>query len=96
MVKLWRKQEVVAALKNKLSINFRITKEMNGWFVYNDKKILRVTVPKGRGSLRKRTQASIINQLKLTNESFANLIDCPLKHGDYLRILKGKHLLPKS
>ena len=94
MIKLWLKQEVVASLKNKLFIGFRTTKELNGWFVYNGKKILRVTIPKGRGLLRKGTQASIINQLKLTKEKFSDLIECPLSYEGYIKILKEKHLLP--
>ncbi|MDI6793513.1 MAG: hypothetical protein QME81_11720 [bacterium] len=94
MNRIYLKQEVVAVLENKLAINFRVTKELNGWFVYEGKKIARVTIPKGRGDLRKGTQSSIINQLKLTNELFSRLIECPLGEEEYVQILKEKQLIP--
>ncbi|MEW5766335.1 MAG: hypothetical protein AB1797_01740 [bacterium] len=94
MSRIYLKQEVVAVLENKLAINFRVTKEVNGWFVYEGKKIGRVTIPKGQGELRKGTQSSIVNQLKLTNKLFSQLIECPLGCEEYMQILKEKQLLP--
>lgn len=94
MNRIYLKQEVVAVLENKLAVNFRVTKELNGWFVYKGNKIVRVTIPKGRGELRKGTQSSIINQLKLTKEMFFRLIECPLGEEEYVQILKEKQLIP--
>ena len=84
------KLEVARVLKQKLNLQFRKGKEANGWFELDGRKILRVTVPKGRGDLAFGTARSIRDQLKLSNSQFADLANCPLSGKDYEEIIRGK------
>lgn len=82
---------------NKLSIEFRTKgKEFNGWFKKNNKKICRITVPKGRKSIGKGLYRSMANQLKLSIEQFDNLLECPLTKDGYENILSEKGIIKKE
>jgi hypothetical protein len=74
----WKKNKVKSSLENKLLINFTSGKELNGWFFYKDRKILRVTIPKGRDELKIGTQNSIRNKLRLSANDFDDLINWKL------------------
>ncbi len=89
----WKKNKVKSSLEKKLYINFTSGKELNGWFYYKDRKILRVTIPKGRDELKIGTQNSIRNKLRLSSNGFDDLINCPLRLEDYINILKEKKLI---
>lgn len=89
----WKKNKVKSSLENKLLINFATGKELNGWFYYKERKILRVTIPKGRDELKIGTQNSIRNKLRLSANDFDDLINCPLRLEDYIDILKEKKLI---
>ena len=89
----WKKNKVKSSLENKLLINFASGKELNGWFYYKDRKILRVTILKGRDELKIGTQNSIRNKLRLSSRDFDDLINCPLRLEDYIDILKEKKLI---
>lgn len=82
--------DVVNACKQKLGVRFRGGRERTGWFRLQRKKIARITVPKGRGSLRKGTYQSMARQLFLTISEFDALLDCSLHYADYIKILDSR------
>ena len=82
---------VKACCENKLRIDFRKkSKEFNGWFFLNGKKVARITVPKGRKFLPPKTYKSMANQLKLSTPEFDDLLECPLDKKQYELILTKK------
>jgi len=89
----WKKNKVKDSLEKKLNINFGGGKELNGWLYYKKRKILRVTIPKGRGELKIGTQNAIRDKLRLNSPDFDDLINCPLRLEDYINILKEKRLI---
>ncbi|HXK48855.1 MAG TPA: hypothetical protein PKW56_00150 [Clostridiales bacterium] len=80
-------QDVKKRCENKLDIEFRSSKEFNGWYKYDNKKICRITVSKGRKDLPPKTYQSIAEQLKLSIDNFDRFMDCPLKKDEYDKIL---------
>lgn len=84
------KQQLANALARKLSLVFRTGKERNAWFELDGKRILRVTMPKGRGPLTPGTARAIQDQVKLSMQEYANLIKCPLLGKDYEAIIREK------
>lgn len=86
----FNKHDVSRALLNKLDLRFRSGKERNGWYELDGKKILRVTMPKGRGAIPPGTLNSIRDQTFLSRNDFADLIRCPLSGSDYARIIREK------
>lgn len=80
--------------ERKLGIKFKATKETNGWFEFDGKRIHRISVPKGRKTLPKSTYASIARQLKIGVEQFDGLLDCPLQLENYIDILREKGVVP--
>jgi hypothetical protein len=79
--------------KSKLNISFKAGKEYNGWFIKDEKKICRVTVPRGRKKIGPFLYGSMAKQLKLTTRQFDDLLDCPLKKHGYERILNKQGLI---
>ncbi|MEA1949286.1 MAG: hypothetical protein U9N83_18545 [Thermodesulfobacteriota bacterium] len=79
--------------ENKLGINFRKGKHYVGWFIKNEKKICRITVPPGRKSIGKGLYRTMAFQLKLTTNQFDELLDCPLAKDGYEEILREKGLI---
>jgi len=71
----------------KLNIEFRDSKEFNGWFWLDDKKVTRITVPKGRKFIPPKTYGSMARQLRLTVNEFDDLLDCPLNKANYENLL---------
>lgn len=84
-------REVTAALERKLGLDFGSGRERNAWYWEDDRKLFRVTIPKTHhGEIRKQTLKSIVNQLKLTNDQFGDLVHCPMSEGDYEALIHGK------
>lgn len=84
----YKTKRVIGCLTNKLNIAFRSGNEQTGWFEVEGQKILRVTVPKEHGgssgsSLSKRVARKVINSLRLTNEEFDSLYECPMSGTDF-------------
>jgi len=73
--------------ENKLRIKFRKGKEFNGWFILNNLKIARVTIPKGKKPIPPKTYKSMAQQLKLSIEQFDNLLECPLGYEEYVALI---------
>lgn len=75
--------------ENKLEIEFKKTrsKEHNGWFRLDGKKITRITVPKGRKFIPPKTYKSMAKQLKLEVDQFDELLECSLKIEGYRKII---------
>lgn len=86
--------DVKRVCENKLGIQFRGTKECNGWFEYAGKKIARVTIPKGRKPIPPKTYKKMADQLNMAIQDFDALLDCPLSVNDYLNILRVQALIP--
>jgi len=84
------KQQLASALARKLGLDFRGGKERNAWFELDGKRILRVTMPKGRGPLPPGTARAIQDQVKLSTHEYTELIRCPLKGKDYEAIIREK------
>lgn len=82
---------VIKFLENKLGINFRGGKELNGWYYVEGKKVLRVTVPKGHGGaeLRPRTAIRVMNNLKTSKTEFRSLYECPMTGTDFEQKIRG-------
>lgn len=78
----------------KLGIDFEATKETNGAFYYDERKIYKISVPKGRKTLPAGTYAGIARQLKISIAQFDELLACPLSFECYIGILKEKGVLP--
>ena len=78
--------------ENKLEIDFTRGgkskgKEYNGWYILNNLKTARITVPKGRKNIRKGTYSSMARQLHLSVDQFDRLLECPLTRRRYDEIL---------
>jgi hypothetical protein len=84
------KKAEIAKIFKKLKLQVRSTKHRYGWFMFNDRKILRVHYSHGKGTLPGRVSDKVRSQLKLNQEDFRNLIDCPLTLENYVAILKRK------
>ncbi len=74
--------------EQKLNISFRSSGEFNGWFVLDNKKIARITVPKGRKFVPPKTYKAMARQLKLSVKQFDDLLDCSLTYNEYVSIIK--------
>jgi hypothetical protein len=93
----YNSQDVKKRCETKLNIEFRDgrSSESNGWFKYEDVKVARITVPKGRKYIPEKTYKSMAQQLKLTPDQLDGLLECPIKMKQYLEILKEQNFLPK-
>ncbi len=69
-------------------IAFKGRHELNGWFVLDDKKVARITVPHGRKFVPPKTYKSMATQLKLSIDEFDDLLECPLDRQKYESIIK--------
>jgi hypothetical protein len=87
------KKTEVERIFEKLELDVRPTKHRYGWFCHNGRKILRVHFSHGKGDLPGRVTDKIRSQLKLSQNDFRELIDCPLSLPDYVDILKEKGLI---
>jgi len=87
--------DVKKCCENKLDIEFRDGKHFNGWYYLEDKRIARITVPKGKKSIHPKTYKSMASQLKLDVDQFDDLLECPIEGREYKEIVKAL-LTPKS
>ena len=87
------KKAEIKKIFQKLNLQVRSTKHRYGWLIFEGKKILRVHYSHGRGSIPGRVSDKIRSQLKLTQQDFKNLIDCPLSRENYEAILKKKGII---
>ena len=69
--------------ETKLKIISRDSGEYNGWYIFRNKKVARITVSKGRKFVKPNTYHSMAKQLKLTNSQFDDLLACPLTKALY-------------
>ncbi len=82
--------DVKKTCENKLAIVFRSSGEFNGWVRLDNKKVARITVPKGRKGIPPKTYKSMANQLKLSVEDFDDFLECPLTTERYLTKLRER------
>jgi len=88
----YHSQDIKTCCERKLDIEFRSGKEFNGWFVLNNKKAARVTVPKGRKPVPRGTYQNMAKQLKLEVSEFDELLSCTLTREEYERLLPDRPL----
>ena len=80
----FRANEVYNIISNKLEIQFRTSgPHFTGWYILEGKKTHRISVPKGRKPLSTGVQKDIREKLRLGEEEFFSLIECPMKGKDY-------------
>ena len=84
----YNSQDIKKVCENKLGLEFRSGKEFNAWYRLENKKVARITVPKGKKSVPKGTYKSMAKQLKLQVQQFDELLECPLTHEDFKRIIE--------
>jgi hypothetical protein len=84
------KKSEIEKLFKKLDLKVRSTGHNYGWLIVNGKKILRVHYSHGKGDIPDKIAGKIRGQLKLSLKDFKDLLDCPLRYGDYINILKQK------
>ncbi len=87
------KKAEIRKIFSKLKLDVRSTKHRYGWFTIEGKKILRVHFSHGKGDIPGRVTDKIRSQLKLSQNDFKSLINCPLSSDDYVEILKKKRIL---
>lgn len=75
----------------KLGLQTRRSGDLLAWFVYEGKVVVRTRRSFGSGELP--MQHSIRQQLKLNEEQLRQLIECVLRHEDYIQILRDKGLI---
>jgi hypothetical protein len=85
--------DVIKQCETKLNIKFRTKKECNGWYIYDDKKVTRITVPQGRKVLPPKTYKAMAFQLKLSVDEFDDFLDCPLDKDKYDRLLIDRQVI---
>lgn len=83
-------KQVKKTCENKLHIDFRSGKEYNGWFFLDKRKVARITVPKGKKPIPKKTYKSMAMQLKLLVNEFDDLLECPINKEKYIEILRSR------
>ena len=84
---------VRSACEKKLDITFKSGKEFNGWYKFEDKKIARITIPKGHKPIPPKTYKSMACQLKMTVNEFDDFLECTLRHPQYIQILKSQNAI---
>ncbi|MFC1912119.1 hypothetical protein ACFLXG_03075 [Chloroflexota bacterium] len=87
----YKTRGVTNCLENKLGIDFGSGSERTGWYWFSDRKILRVTIPKEHGgsSISPGVAKRIISSLRLTNNEFYDLYQCPMSGKEYQNKIKN-------
>lgn len=90
-----KRQDAVTAIEGKLEVTLVRTKEIHGWLMDGQRKILRFTLtPQHKGSeLSPGAADRLRKESKLSENDFYDLIDCPLSREAYLAILEKRGLL---
>lgn len=82
-------KEALAIFK-KLKMNIREGRDTIATFYYNKKLVVQTRVSHKRGDVGGDIPHFIRQQLKLNEEQFQDLKNCPLERTDYIKILKDK------
>lgn len=85
--------DVKSTCERKLSIQFRNNKECNGWVIFENVKLSRVTVPLGRKPIPPKTYTTMAKQLHLTVSEFDELLECPLTSVRYFKLLQDRGVI---
>lgn len=86
--------ELKKCCENKLGIRFKKGGELNGWYKLKNRKVARITIPKGRKPIPSRTYKSMACQLKHTTDQFDGLVGCSLTGKEYEQIISDILDLP--
>ncbi len=82
--------DVKQRCEGKLDIAFKGGHELNGWFMLENKKAARITIPHGRKFIPPKTYKTMAAQLKLTTDEFDDFLECPLDRQKYEIIIKAQ------
>lgn len=74
----------------KVGMECKNTGDRHAWFNYGGKKIIRTKKSFGSGKLEGNIPYLIRQQMKLNEQQFDDLINCPLTRDSYIEILKTK------
>lgn len=87
------KEREAQAVINKLQIEYRHKKHNYGLLKYKGKPILPVYFSHGKGDMPGKVPDKFRQGLKINEDQFKDLRDCPLSREDYIEILKEKGLI---
>lgn len=87
------KKDEARSVFNKLQIEYRSESHNYGWLRYEGKPILPVYFSHGKGDMPAKVGDKFRQSLKINEEQFRALRDCPLTREDYINILKSKGLV---
>ena len=92
----YKPKQLANCLTQKLDISFRSGHELNGWYWLDGRKRLRVTVPKEHsGDVSQRVVRRAIGSLRLSEEDFRRLYQCPMKGPEYEQKIRSLVSLDK-
>jgi hypothetical protein len=80
-------EDVARICTRKLGIQFRMSGERNGWYIYEGRRVARITVAHGRKPIPPKTYKSMATQLKLTVDQFDELLSCPMSGAEYSDVI---------
>jgi hypothetical protein len=79
--------DVLKPCETKLHISFEHGgPHFTGWYRLDGVKWVRVSVPKGRKTLKPKLFHRIMKDMHLSKEDFKRFLDCPLKEDEYIEI----------
>lgn len=87
------KKDEAWVIFKKLQIKHRSKKHNYGWFKYEGRAILPVYFSLGRGDMPARVGDKFRQSLKINEDQFRELRDCPLDREGYVEVLKEKKLI---
>ncbi len=80
----------------KLRMEIREGKDTLAFFRYKGKLILTTRRSHGKGKIEGNIPDKIRTQLKLRDDEFHNLVQCPLDHDGYVALLKSRGLITED
>jgi len=86
------KKDEARSIFRKLEIEHR-EKHNYGWLRYKERAILPVYFSHGKGDMPGKVGDKFRQSLKINEEQFRALRDCPLDREGYIKILKEKRLI---
>lgn len=94
----YKAKELEDKLNLKLKIDFKGSYDLTGWYYLDNKKCLRVSIPKGHSKEIKPGYArKIANYLKLNDVDLKRLYRCPISGQEFeakIRLLIAQNKLP--
>lgn len=90
------KKREAEKIVNKLQIEYKSKKHNHGWFRHRGVPILKVYYSHGRGEMPGTIPDRFRQSLKLDEDQFRLLKDCPIDRERYIEILKKKRYIEEE